>query len=86
MYLCARLDRIEEKSAFVLANSKDTFHITRAFESCLACQHIISYWLEKLKPNKLSSGCQNELKGAAVAKAANPGRRGFYFSRGLAAQ
>ena len=37
--------------------------------SCLGCQHFISDWLGKLKPNKLSTGCQNELKGAAVEKA-----------------
>ena len=49
--------------------------------SCLGCQHFISDWLGKLKPNKLSTGCQNELKGAAVEKAANPGRRFLFFSR-----
>ena len=50
----------------------------RAFESCLACQHFISDWLGKLKPNKLSTGCQNELKGVAVEKATSPGRRLFF--------
>ena len=49
--------------------------------SCLGCQHFISDWLGKLKPNKLSTGCQNELKGAAVEKAMNPGRRFLFFSR-----
>ena len=49
--------------------------------SCLGCQHFISDWLGKLKPNKLSTGCQNELKGAAVEKATNPGRRFLFFSR-----
>ena len=44
----------------------------RAFVSCLACQHFISDWLGKLKPNKLSKGCQNELKVVAVEKATNP--------------
>ena len=53
--------------------------ITRAFVSCLGCQHFISDWLGKLKPNKLSTGCQNELKGAAVEKATNPGRRFLFF-------
>ena len=52
--------------------------------SCLGCQHFISDWLGKLKPNKLSTGCQNELKGATVEKATNPGRQ-FYFSCGFAA-
>ena len=45
------------------------------------CHHFISAWLGKLKPNKLSTGCQNELKGAAVEKATNPGRRFLFFSR-----
>ena len=54
--------------------------ISRAFVSCLGCQHFISDWLGKLKPNKLSTGCQNELKGAAVEKATNPGRRFLFFS------
>ena len=40
--------------------------------------HFISDWLEKLKPNKLSTGCQNELKGVAVEKAIHPGRK-FLF-------
>ena len=48
---------------------------------CLGCQHLNSDWLGKLKPDKLSTGCQNELKGAAVKKAANPGRRFLFFSR-----
>ena len=56
--------------------AKVTFYtISRAFVSCLGCQHFISDWLGKLKPNKLSTGCQNELKGAAVEKATNRGRR-----------
>ena len=55
--------------------------ISRTFVSCLGCQHFISDWLGKLKPNKLSTGCQNELKGAAVEKATNPGRRFLFFSR-----
>ena len=60
--------------------AKVTFYtISRAFVSCLGCQHFISDWLGKLKPNKLSTGCQNELKGAAVEKATNPGRRFFIF-------
>ena len=49
--------------------------------SCLSCQHFISDWLGKLKPNKLSTGCHNELKGTAVEKATNPGRRFLFFSR-----
>ena len=57
------------------------YTISRAFVSCLGCQHFISDWLGKLKPNKLSTGCQNELKGAAVEKATNPGRRFLFFSR-----
>ena len=48
--------------------------------SCLGCQHFISDWLGKLKPNKLSTGCQNELKGAAVEKATNPGRRFLFLA------
>ena len=40
--------------------------------------HFISDWLEKLKPNKLSTRCQNELKGAAVEKTTHPGRQ-FLF-------
>ena len=61
-------------------------HITRwsrAFESCLTSQHFISDWLGKLKPNKLSPGCQNELKGLAFEKAIEnrPGRRCLLFSR-----
>jgi len=36
--------------------------------------HFISDWLEKLRPNKLSAGCQNELKGGAVEKGTHPGR------------
>ena len=52
--------------------------MSRAFESSLACQHFIFDWLGKLKPNKLSTGCQNELKGVAVEKATNPGRQ-FLF-------
>ena len=50
----------------------------RAFESCLACQHFISDWPGKLKPNKLPTECQSELKGVAVEKATNPGRRLFF--------
>ena len=62
--------------------AKVTFYIlSRAFVSCLGCQHFISDWLGKLKPNKLSTGCQNELKGAAVEKATNLGRRFLFFSR-----
>ena len=62
--------------------AKDTFYITsRAFVSCLGSQHFTSDWLGKLKPNKLSTGCQNELKGAAVEKATNLGRRFLFFSR-----
>ena len=49
--------------------------------SCLGCQHFIFDWLGKLKPNKLSTGCQNESKGEAVEKATNPGRRFLFFSR-----
>ena len=49
--------------------------------SCLGCQHFISDWLGKLKPKKLSTGCQNELKGAAVEKATNPGRQFLFFLR-----
>ena len=60
--------------------AKVTFYTkSRAFVSCLGCQHFISDWLGKLKPNKLSTGCQNELKGAAVEKATNPGRRFLFF-------
>ena len=57
------------------------YTISRAFVSGLGCQHFISDWLGKLKPNKLSTGCQNELKGAAVEKATNLGRRFLFFSR-----
>ena len=48
---------------------------------CLGCQHFISDWLGKLKPKKLSTGCQYELKGATVEKATNPGRRFLFFSQ-----
>ena len=51
--------------------------------SCLGCQHFISDWLGKLKPNKLSTGCQRELKGPAVEKATNPGRQFLFFLRPL---
>ena len=62
--------------------AKATFYIiSRGFVSCLGCQHFISDWLKKPKPKKLSTGCQNELKGAAVEKATNPGRRFLFFSR-----
>ena len=62
--------------------AKVTFYIiSRAFVSCLGCQHFISDWLGKLKPNKLSTGCQNELKWAAVEKVTNPSRRFLFFSR-----
>ena len=45
--------------------------------------HFISDWLEKLKPNKLSTGRQNELKGAAVERP--PIRVGsFYFFHSFA--
>ena len=61
---------------------KVTFYfIPRALETYLACQNFISDWLGKLKPNKLSTGCQNELKLAAVEKATNPGRRLLLLSR-----
>ena len=56
-----------------------TWNISRAFVSWLGCQHFISDWLGKLKPNRLLTGCQNELKGAAVEKATNPGRRFLFF-------
>ena len=63
-------------------------HIVRApsgftlyHESCLTCQHFISVWLEKLKPNKLSTGCQNQLKEMAAEKATNPGRLFLFFVR-----
>ena len=75
-------DRIEKKT--YVCFSKLQGHVStlsRGFESNLACQHFISDWLGKLKPNKLSSGCQNELRGAAVAKATNPGRRFLFFLR-----
>ena len=46
-----------------------------------ACQHFISDWLRKLKPNKLSTGCHwNELKGMTVEKATNAGRQFLFFS------
>ena len=80
-----RMIATKKKPVFVQANSNsgqgDVLHfytISRAFVSCLGCQHFISDWLGKLKPNKLSTGCQNELKGVAVEKATNPGRR-FLF-------
>ena len=38
------------------------FTLSRAFDSCLACQHFISGWLGKLKRSKLSTGC-HELNG-----------------------
>ena len=73
---------IATKKKPVFVQAKVTFYtISRAFVSCLGCQHFISDWLGKLKPNKLSTGCQNELKGAAVEKATNPGRRFLFFSR-----
>ena len=63
--------------------SRFTLYLSQAFVSCLGCQQSISDWLGKLKPNKLLSGCQNELKGGggAVEKATNPGRRFLFFSR-----
>ena len=65
----------KKKPVFVQATpipAKVTFYtISRAFVSCLGCQHFISDWLGKLKPKKLSTGRQNELKGAAVEKATN---------------
>ena len=71
-----------KKRVFVQANSNSgQGHVLRAFVSRLGCQHFISDWLGKLKPNKLSTGCQNELKGAAVEKATSPGRRFLFFSR-----
>ena len=83
-----RMIATKKKPVFVQANSNsgqgDVLHfytISRAFVSCLGCQHFISDWLGKLKPNKLSTGCQNELKGTAVEKATNPGRRFLFFSR-----
>ena len=56
--------------------AKVTFYfIPRPFETCLACQHVISDWLGKLKPDKLPTGCQNALKLAAFEKGTDPGRR-----------
>ena len=74
----------KKKPVFVQANSNSgpghVLHYITSF--CVVfCQHFISHWLGKLKPNKLSTGCQNELKGAAVEKATNPGRRFLFFSR-----
>ena len=61
---------------------KVTFYfIPRALETYLACQHFVSDWLGKLKPNKFSTGCQNELKLAAVEKTTNPGGRLILLSR-----
>lgn len=57
-------------------------HYITSFESCLACQHSISDWLGKLKPDKLSTECQKELKGVAAEKAMNPGGQ-FLFSSQL---
>ena len=72
----------EKLGLFKQIPAKVTFYIiSQAFESCLACQHLISDWLGKLKPNKLSTGCQNELKGVAVEKATNPGKAVLFFSR-----
>ena len=70
------LDSSKEKNLCLFKQTpipaKVTFYIiSRAFVSCLGCQHFISDWLGKLKPNKLSTGRQNELKGAAVEKATN---------------
>ena len=56
------------------------FSFSRGFAARPA-RLFISDWLGKLKPNKLSTGCQNELKGTAVENATNPGRRFFFFSR-----
>ena len=62
--------------------AKVTLYIlSQAFVSCLGCQHFTSDWLGKLKPNKLSTGSQNELKGVAIEKATNLGRRFLFFSR-----
>ena len=75
----------KKKPVFVQANSNSgqghVLHYITSFVSCLGCQHFIPDWLGKLKPNKLSTGCQNELKGAAVEKDTNPGRRFLFFSR-----
>ena len=63
----ARDSNKEEKPVFVQANSNSgqghVLHYTTSFESCLACPQVISDWLGKLKPNKLSTGCQNEFEG-----------------------
>ena len=73
----------KKKPVFVQANSNSgqghVLHYITSFCVVLGCQHFISDWLGKLKPNKLSTGCQNELKGAAVEKATNPGRRFLFF-------
>ena len=76
----------EEKPVFVQANSNSgqghvLLFIPRALETYLACQHFVSDWLGKLKPNKFSTGCQNELKLAAVEKTTNPGGQLILLSR-----
>ena len=60
--------------------AKVTFYIIpRAFESCLACPQVISDWLGKLKPNKLSTGCQNEFEGGGSWKGHESGQTFILF-------
>ena len=68
--------------------SRFTLYLSQAFVSCLGCQQSISDWLGKLKPNKLLSGCQNELKGGGGGQLKRPRIRagGFYFFRDFAAR
>ena len=79
----------KKKTVFLQANSNSgkvhVLHYITSFCVVLGCQHFISDWLGKLKPNKLSTGCQNESKGRQLKR---PRIRadGFYFSRGFAAR
>ena len=49
--------------------------------SRLGCQHVISAWLGKLKPNKLSTGCQNERRGRQLKRPRIRAGGFLFFSR-----
>ena len=49
--------------------------------SRLGCQHFISAWLGKLKPNKLSTGCQNERRGRQLKRPRIRAGGFLFFSR-----
>ena len=82
-------DSIAEKTLFVQANSKVMFHVITSFwvvfsPSTLYFKPLTIIpspdWLGKFKPSKLSTGCQNEFKGAVVEKAMDLGSRFLFFA------